>query len=71
MPDPVILRDSTQLVLPSDVLEEFRVELDDRFTLTFFEMNTETDREYVRVIGSPVEIGAASEFLSRRGVPLR
>jgi hypothetical protein len=122
MPDPSTLRDSTQIVLSSDALAEFRAELDERFTLTFFELNdgagsggsegggatgdetgsggmagddieddrtdgdetagngTERDEseaesdepsEYVCIIGSPVEIKAATEFLSRHGVRLR
>jgi hypothetical protein len=79
MPDPSTLRDSTQIVLSSDALTEFRSELDERFTLTFFELNdggdVESERdgktEFVRVIGSPVEIKAASEFLSRHGVRIR
>jgi hypothetical protein len=71
MSEPVALRETTQLVMSSDLLEEFRDELDERFTLTFFEMNDRSDGEFVRVIGSPVEIRDASEFLSSRGVRLR
>jgi hypothetical protein len=79
MPDPSTLRDSTQIVLSSDALAGLRAELDERFTLTFLELNDrregesecEGGGEYVRIIGSPVEIRAASEFLSRHGVTLR
>ncbi|WP_375335563.1 hypothetical protein [Halorussus sp. MSC15.2] len=106
MPDPTTLRDSTQFVLPAEVLAGFREDLDEQFTLTFFEVDAsgrgsgqregsdatgatggsgepregeredagdETSRNdgYVRVIGSPVEIKAASEFLSRHGVSVR
>jgi len=79
MPDPSTLRDSTQIVLSSDALAEFRSELDERFTLTFFELHEGSDvendhdgePELVRIIGSPVEIKAATEFLSRHGVTLR
>lgn len=100
MPDPSRLRDSTQIVLPSEVLADIREDLTAKFTLTIFEMSetmgegspadgretvigTEasdeqagsdagtTDANYVRIIGSPAEIKAASDFLSRRGVSLR
>ena len=66
MPDPSKLRDSTQIVLPVDELEEVRDELEAEFTLTIFGM----DEDWVRIIGSPVEIKAASDFLARRGVSL-
>ncbi|MFC4549224.1 MULTISPECIES: hypothetical protein [Halorussus] len=66
MPDPSKLRDSTQIVLPVDELEEVRDELEAEFTLTIFGM----DEDHVRIIGSPVEIKAASDFLARRGVSL-
>ena len=100
MPDPATLRDSTQIVISAAVLEGFRDDLDERFTLTFFEMNLDRQGrsetadgdgtadgdetadengataangagEYVRIIGSPVEIKGASEFLSRQGVSVR
>ena len=103
MPDPSTLRDSTQIVLPPAALEGFREDLDERFTLTFFEVDRTTPSDgdgrepedgaedvtgddgsetpggddanpeiaYVRIIGSPVEIKAASEFLARNGVSLR
>ncbi|WP_135826624.1 VNG_1110C family protein [Halorussus ruber] len=70
MSEPVALRETTQLVLPLDLFEEFRDELNGRFTLTFFEVGDDADGEFVRVIGSPVEIRDASEFLSSRGVRL-
>jgi hypothetical protein len=66
MPDPTTLRDSTQIVLPPEALDGVREELTEEFTLTLFE----TDEGYVRIIGSPVEIKAVSEFLSRNGVSL-
>lgn len=64
MPDPSSLRDSTQIVLPIDVLDELRQDIEDRFTVTIFPI----DDRYVRIIGSPVEIKDASEFLARNGV---
>jgi hypothetical protein len=101
MPDPSTLRDSTQIILPPAALEGIREDLDEQFTLTFFEVEATTDGanedeaedasevengeknettdgdgaspevSYVRIIGSPVEIKAASDFLSRHGVSLR
>ena len=67
MPDPSKLRDSTQIVLPTDDLEGVRDDLEAEFTLTIFGM----EEGWVRIIGSPVEIKGASEFLARRGVSLR
>ncbi|MFP8952827.1 hypothetical protein ACLI4Z_07635 [Natrialbaceae archaeon A-arb3/5] len=67
MPDPSRLRDSTQIVLPRETLEGIEPQLDDEFTVTVFQ---ETD-DYCRIIGSPVEIKAASEFLSRRGIAVQ
>jgi len=63
MPDPSILRDSTQIVLPCAALDGLREELHERFTLTITSSGTEC-----RIIGSPVEIKGASEFLVRQGV---
>ena len=97
MPDPATLRDSTQIVISEAVLEGFRDDLDERFTLTFFEVNLDgrasdgtagsdgtavgdgatggdeasAAADFVRIIGSPVEIKGASEFLSRQGVSVR
>ena len=67
MPDPARLRDSTQIVLPREALQELEPRLDDEFTVTVFP----EDAGYCRVIGSPVEIKAASEFLVRHGVTVR
>ena len=66
MPDPSTLRDSTQIVLPAEAMEGIREELEAEFTLTLVPM----DDDYVRIIGSPVEIKDASDFLSRHGVTL-
>ena len=63
MPDPSSLRDSTQIVLPRGALEGHRECLEDRFTVTIIEMP-----ERYRIIGSPVEIKAASDYLARNGV---
>lgn len=63
MPDPSSLRDSTQIVVPRHALDGLTGPLSDRFTLTV----VETDEHY-RLIGSPVEIKAASNYLARNGV---
>ncbi|WP_049928528.1 VNG_1110C family protein [Halopiger goleimassiliensis] len=64
MPDPARLRDSTQIVLPQETLENLETQLEEEFTVTVFEEG----EEYCRIIGSPVEIKAASDFLVRQGV---
>ena len=66
MPDPSSLRDSTQIVLPEEAIHGLEAQLDDEFTITIF---PEGDG-YVRIIGSPIEIKAASQFLARQGVSL-
>lgn len=63
MPDPSSLRDSTQIIVPRRALDGLTGSLCDRFTLTV----VETDAHY-RLIGSPVEIKAASNYLTRNGV---
>jgi hypothetical protein len=65
MPDPGNLRDSTQIVLRPREFAAHRETLESEFTLTVVE-----ESEYARVIGSPVEIKAAAEFLARNGVNL-
>jgi len=61
------LRDSTQIVLPSEALEGLEAQLDDVCTVSVF---TEGD-DQCRIVGSPVEIKRASEFLARHGVSVR
>lgn len=61
------LRDSTQIVLPREIVEDLEPPLDDEFTVTVV---PEGD-DRCRIIGSPVEIKDASEYLSRRGITLR
>jgi len=63
MSDPSSLRDSTQIVLPRGALDGHRECLKDRFTVTIVEMP-----ERYRIIGSPVEIKAVSDYLTRNGV---
>ena len=63
MPDPASLRDSTQIVLPCEVVGSVREDLESEFTLTIVE-----DGGSCRIVGSPVAIKDASEFLVQRGV---
>ncbi len=66
MPDPSSLRDSTQIVIPEAALSGLEAQLDEECTVTIF---PEEDG-YCRIIGSPVEIKQASQFLARHGVSL-
>lgn len=63
-PDPAKLRDSTQIVLPDHALDGLRDDLESEFVLT---LSSQSDGS-VRIIGSPVEIKEASQFLARHGV---
>jgi len=63
MSDPTRLRDSTEILLPAEAVDGLREELDERFTLTIRQEETR-----VRIIGSPVEIKGASDFLARNGI---
>jgi len=65
MSDPTRLRDSTEILLPEGALDGLRDDLEERFTLTI-----RTEGRRVRIIGSPVEIKGASDFLARNGVSL-
>lgn len=72
MPDPSNLRDSTQIVLPSEELDGLRDDLEAEFVVTITTLNGEApgDAEYVRIIGSPVVIKDVSSYLTRHGVSL-
>jgi hypothetical protein len=63
MTEAARLRDSTQILLPSGSLDGLRRELEERFVVT-----VRRENRGIRIIGSPVEIKAASEFLARNGV---
>ncbi|HMB49964.1 VNG_1110C family protein [Natronoarchaeum rubrum] len=65
MPDPSRLRDSTQIVLPTEDLDGLREEIESRFVVTIV-----PEGERLRIIGSPVEIKEAGEFLAKHGVRL-
>ncbi|WP_411962809.1 hypothetical protein [Haloferax sp. YSMS24] len=67
MPSPGTLRDSTQIILSNDVLEDVREEIDAKFVVSFHAHTDET----VRIIGSPVEIRRVSDYLTRQGISVR
>ncbi len=63
MGDPARLRDSTQIVLPVDVLEGLRADLEAEFTVTIRD-----EGAAARIIGSPVVIKEVGDYLARQGV---
>ncbi|MFC7070940.1 VNG_1110C family protein [Halobaculum lipolyticum] len=65
MPDPSRLRDSTQIVLPCGELDGIRPSIESEFTVSVF-----TADDHCRIIGSPVEIKAVSDYLARHGISL-
>lgn len=58
-------RDSTQILLPESALHGIRDDLEEQFTLSVHREGSQ-----VRLIGSPVEIKAASDFLAMNGVSI-
>ncbi|GGN96471.1 MULTISPECIES: hypothetical protein [Haloarcula] len=56
-------RDSTQILLPAGALDGIRDELETRFMVT-----VRKEGPTVRIIGSPVEIKDAGDFLAMNGV---
>jgi hypothetical protein len=65
MTDAARLRDSTQIVLSAETLDGLRADLKREFTLSFVDADADG---HVRIIGSPVEIKDASDWLARHGV---
>lgn len=63
--DPARLRDSTRIVLPSESLDGICEDLEAQFTVTVIPEDAEC-----RIIGSPTEIKAVNDFLTRHGVSL-
>ena len=63
MSDVARLRDSTQILLPSDALAGLRTDIEEEFTVT-----VRYEGGSVRIIGSPVEIKSVNDFLARNGV---
>lgn len=65
MPDPSTLRDSTEIILPCDSIDGLDTDLEREFAVSVF-----SEEAGCRIVGSPVEIKAASDFLARHGVTL-
>jgi len=65
MVDPSTFRDSTEIVLPAGTLDGIEADLEERFVVSVLERD-----EVVRVVGSPIEIRKASEFLARQGLSI-
>lgn len=65
MPDASTFRDSTEIVVPCDSLEDVRDELEAEFTVTVFPVDG-----ICRIIASPVEIQAVEQFLAHHGVSI-
>jgi hypothetical protein len=63
MPDPATLRDSTQILLPADALDDLDGDVACAFTVSVVESG-----DTVRIIGSPVVIKDVSDYLARHGV---
>ena len=66
MANPARLRDSTEIVLPAGTLEGISRDLESAFSITL-----SREGSTVRIIGSPVEIKAVSEYLVRHGIRLQ
>jgi hypothetical protein len=65
MVDPARFRDSTQIVLPPETLEDLGRDLEAEFSVTVAE-----EGAGARIIGSPLVIKDVSDYLARRGVAL-
>jgi len=65
MADPARFRDSTQIVLPPETLEDLGRDLEAEFPVTVAEEGADA-----RIIGSPLVIKDVSDYLARRGVAL-
>ncbi|MFW6002846.1 MAG: hypothetical protein ACOCPT_00285 [Halanaeroarchaeum sp.] len=63
MVDARSLRDSTQIVLPREVLADVREEVEDEFVVSVFERG-----ETIKIVGSPVVIREVSDYLCRQGI---
>jgi hypothetical protein len=63
---PTAFRDSTEIVVPCEALDGHREDLTDEFTVSVFSAGGTC-----RIVGSPVEIKGATDFLSRRGIPVQ
>lgn len=66
MSDASRLRDSTQIILPTEALDGMREDIEAEFTVTVLDADG-----YTRIIGSPVVIKRVSTYLARHGVSVR
>jgi hypothetical protein len=66
MGEPERLRDSTQIVLPAESLDQIDIALEEEFTVTV----TEAD-ERIHIVGSPVVIKEVAGYLARAGITMR
>jgi hypothetical protein len=72
MPDPARLRDSTQIVLPCELLDGMREELQSEFTITIYtDDDADREEELCQIIASPVEIRHVADYLTRHGISVR
>ena len=65
MIDAAVFRDSTQIILPTEMLAGLRADLEREFMLSLVDEEKKT-----RIIGSPVEIKEASDWLTRHGITI-
>jgi hypothetical protein len=65
MPDPGTLRDSTEIVLPEESVDEIRDDLQREFTVTVHCVDAGC-----RIIGSPVVIKEVGDWLARQGIAI-
>ena len=63
MTEAARLRDSTQILVHPRVIAGLREDLEEQFVVS-----VRQEDPHVRIIGSPTEIKAVSEFLTRNGV---
>jgi len=66
MSDASRLRDSTQIIIPTEALDGMREDIQAEFTVTVLDADGHT-----RIIGSPVVIKRVSTYLARHGVSVR
>ena len=63
VPDVSWFRDSTQIVLPAGILDDYRDELEQRFMITVVD-----EQDTTRLIGSPVVIPEVREWLISKSI---
>jgi hypothetical protein len=59
------LRDSTQILLPTEALTAIETDLEEEFMVS-----VRNEDGHVRIIGSPVVIKSVCDFLARNGIPV-